>query len=188
MTIRRIALPAIVLALAAVGAAPAPRIHPVASDCSAAEGVDTTTWRRHNARAYTLLLPRGYRLARTQGVDSDVRGWSGPGGRYVSSDFGFYSDRLEVDGGSANEPYAVCEEGAGGDAPTPRIVLLRRDGRYGAGLFWPHPDGRRFSDYPSGDENREALDVIATSPREEDIPELLAIVRSVRLIDPRPNE
>jgi hypothetical protein len=122
------------------------------------------------------VAPGAVPSVQVQGIDSDVRRWDGPPRQSVGSDAGFYANRLD-----GEDLWEVCLDGD--DETEPRIVLLRGNGGYGAGLYWPHPS---FGEprHPA-QVQRFAVGVIAWSRRMADLPELLAIVRSVRL-NPKP--
>jgi hypothetical protein len=149
-------------------------------DCHADARVDTSAWRRVQAGAYTVRLPRAYQDRHARGVDSDLRAYAAPRGRLVTSDFGMWS-QSEVFERDADSTLAVCAPGSGTAAP--RIVVYRDEERgMTAALFWPYPNGRVVH-WPRGDQV-EAFNVFASSRRDADLPELLAIIRSIRLADP----
>lgn len=162
--IARRMLPAAACALLAGAAAPSPR--PAAGSCPTAPAADTTGWRRVETGIFTMLLPRGYRKIRTQGIDSAVDAWNAPRGRRVHTDYG---STMYVGGGPFRDPDLVCERGPG-DRWT--IVAYEQYGRHGIGYYG----------YDPSSEDR-ALVVMAESPRREDIPELLAIIHSLRWDD-----
>jgi hypothetical protein len=131
--------------------------------CSSAPAPSTSAWRRIDTGAFTIRLPRAYRGIRMRGIDSAVHGWNAPGRRTVRSDYG---PTRYVGGGPFRDPDLVCERG-------PRdswsIVRYEEHGVHGIGYYGLDPSR----------EDR-ALVLMAESPRREDIPELLAIIRSVR--------
>lgn len=132
--------------------------------CPAASAA-TASWRHTAGGPFVLRLPPAYRPVRRQGIDSEVREWRSPGGARVGTDYG--SVRY-VGGGVVDDPALVCESDLGGAW---RIVVYhdRDRGIHGVGYhgFDPARNGR-------------AVALTAESPRVADIPELMAIVRSLR--------
>jgi CubicO group peptidase (beta-lactamase class C family) len=137
--------------------------------CPAASA-DTVAWRRIDGEAFTLRLPRTYRPVRAEGVDSEVRGWRTPGGARVGTDYGSVE---YVGGGELDDPALVCESDLGGAW---RIVVYhdRERGVHGVSYYGFDPAG-----------TGKAVAMSAQSPRAADLPELMAIVRSLRWT-PRP--
>jgi hypothetical protein len=129
--------------------------------CSPGTAVDTTAWRRVGTGAFTIRLPRAYRRANVHGVDSAVDAWRASRRRQVGSDFG---PTRYVGDGSGSDPALVCERGPG-DA----WMIVAFD--HGFDYFARDP--------AAGD---RTLWIRAQSARREDLPELLAIVRSVRWV------
>jgi hypothetical protein len=138
------------------------------TQCPAAS-THTTTWRRASGSAFTLRLPRGYRRLELHGIDSAVEGWSAPGGRKVSADYG---PTEYVGIGIRDDSALLCEGVPNGPR---RIVLYHDRGIYGVGYYGRDPH-----------DNRSSLVFTAESPREADIPELLAIARSIRWTERTP--
>jgi hypothetical protein len=162
MTIVRRMIPIAACALAAVAAAPASRL--AAQNCPAAAAADTTEWRRVDAGNFSLRLPGSYRGARLQRIDAALRIWTAPRGRRIRSEYG--SARYVGNASPATDLRLVCDRGAG-DAW--RIVAYQLHGMYGIGYFALDPS-----------EEGHAVVLTAESPRREDLPELLAIVHSLR--------
>jgi hypothetical protein len=135
-----------------------------AQTCPAAAAADTTEWRRIEAGSYSLRLPGSYQPNRRQRIDGAVRDWTAPRFRSVHAEYG-----LSSFAGSATpvaEQDLICDQGPG-DAW--RIVVYENHGRFGIGYFGFDPT-----------EHGRALALTAESPRREDLPELLAIIHSVR--------
>lgn len=162
MTRIRRSLP-IALLVGAVIAAPA-RGQGGAGRCPAASA-DTVSWQRAGGEAFTLRLPRAYRSVRAQGIDTSVRGWRSGVGARIGTDYGSVQ---YVGGGAVDDPALVCESDHGGAW---RIVVYHDGDRGVHGVGYYAFDPAR---------NGRALAMTAESPRAADIPELLAIVRSVR--------
>lgn len=131
--------------------------------CSSAARVDTSTWRRVDTGVFTMRLPRGYRAIRVRGIDSAVEGWNASRHRTVRSDYG--STRY-VGGGPFRDADLVCERGPNDSWS---IVAYDQYGVHGVGYYGLDPS-----------KEDRALVLTAESPRREDVPELLAIIRSVR--------
>jgi hypothetical protein len=130
--------------------------------CTSTVAVDTSTWRRIDTGVFTMRLPRAYRGIRMRGVDSAVEGWNAGGGRRVRSDYGW----TQYVGGPFSDTDVVCERGP---RDSWRIAAYEYRGRLGVGYHGLDPS-----------RDDRALMVMAESPRREDIPELFAIIRSVR--------
>jgi hypothetical protein len=131
--------------------------------CTSAVVVDTAWWGRIDTGVFTMRLPRGYRKIRAQGIDSDVDGWRASHGRKVGSDYGWTE---YVGDGSDSDPNLVCERGPGGAW---MIVAYEQNAAYGIAYYARDPSA----------DNR-SLVLRAESPRRQDMPELLAIIHSVR--------
>lgn len=165
--------------LAAGCAAPIRSAAVEASPCASALRMDTSSWRQIDAVSFVFRLPAGFKQQEVESIDSALRRWVAPDGREVQTDYGFYNRRFEAGpAGSGEELITVCQEGDGESAP--QIVLYRtHEGLYAAGLYWPQPGGGRKL-FGAAGTLREALWMSAQSPRREDLPELLAILSSVR--------
>lgn len=131
--------------------------------CTSAVQADTATWRRVGTDVFTLRLPRAYRGVWMRGIDTAVHGWKAPRGRTVHSDYGYVH---YVGGGPFSDPELVCESGP---RDAWRIFAYEDRGVYGVGYFGLDPS-----------RDDRALTLEARSPRREDVPELLAIIRSMR--------
>lgn len=131
--------------------------------CTSAVRVDTSTWRRVGTGVYTLRMPRVYRGVRMRGIDTAVHGWNAPRRRTVHSDYGYVH---YVGGGPFSHPEHVCESGPRGAW---RILAFEERGLYSVGYYGLDPS-----------RDDRALVLEARSPRREDVPELLAIIRSMR--------
>lgn len=179
-TVRLRHLVRVVLLLPACAVATPPRdAEPVADECASADRVDTADWLLVDEGAFTLRLRPEYSEVDVRGIDSQVGRWRGPGERSVHSDYGFYSASFDADSTrSVREPIVYCERRVTEAAP--QVVLYRTEHGYAAGLYWPRPEGRSIPFGRGLSPNPMALRFTATSPRAEEIPELLAIVRSVR--------
>jgi hypothetical protein len=149
-------------ALAAVAASPAPRL--AAQTCPAAAAADTTEWRRIEAGSYSLRLPGSYQPDRQQRINTAVRDWTAPHFRGVHAEYGL--SRFVGSATPVAEQDLICDQGPG-DAW--RIVVYELHGRFGIGYYGFDPT-----------EPGRALALTAESPRREDLPELLAIIHSVR--------
>jgi hypothetical protein len=160
MIVRRMIPIAACALLAAVAAAP--RL--AAQTCPAAAAADTTEWRRVDAGNFTLRLPGSYRGTRLQRIDAAVRSWTAPRGRRVRSEYG--TARYVGNTTPATNLRLVCDQGPNDSW---RIVAYEQRGIYGIGYFGPDPS-----------EEGRALVLTAESPRREDLPELLAIIHSLR--------
>jgi len=154
---------------------------PVGPPCEWAAGIDTRSWRPVTVGAFSFRLPPGYREQRTRGIDSVVRRWRSRNGRFVDLDYGMYTARFEDGPGSRmGQPMIECAAGDGTAAP--QIVIYRSiEGEHVVGLYWPVPGGRALEYGANRHVQRDALWLEASSHREQDLPELLAIVRSVAL-------
>jgi len=168
MTIVRRMIPIAACALAAVAASPAARL--AAQSCPAAAAADTTEWRRVEAGNFTLRLPGSYRTPYQQRIDGAVRTWTAPHGRRVRSEYG--TARNLGNTSPATDRRLACEQGVG-DAWW--IVAYQERGAYGIGYYGRDPS-----------EEGRALILTAESPRRSDLPELLAIIRSLRWSGPPP--
>lgn len=160
MIVRRM-IPIAACALVAAAAA-TPRL--AAQTCPSAAAADTTEWRRVDAGSYSLRLPGSYQGVYRQRLGGPVRDWTAPRFRSVHAEYGL--SRFVGNGSPVVDPEMICEQGPG-DAW--RIVVYEQHGRYGIGYygFDPTQEGR-------------ALALTAESQRREDLPELLAIVLSLR--------
>jgi len=154
-------IPTAACALAAVAAAPSPQL--AAQTCPSVAAADTTEWRRVPAGNFTLRLPGSYRGTRMQRMDAAVRSWSAPRGRRVRSEYG--SATHVGSGTPIGDPKLVCDRGV---RDAWRMVVYEERGVFGIGYFGLDPS-----------EEGRALVLTAESPRREDLPELLAIVRSL---------
>ena len=158
--VRRMMLAA--CALAAGAAIPAPRL--AAQTCPAAAAADTTEWRRVEAGTFSLRLPGSYHGTDGQRLDGPVRDWVAPRFRSVHAEYGL--SRFVGSATPVTEQDLICDQGPG-DAW--RIVVYEQHGRFGIGFYGFDPT-----------EPGRALAVRAESPRRGDLPELLAIIHSVR--------
>ena len=131
--------------------------------CTSAVRVDTSTWRHIRTDVFTLRLPRAYRGIRVRGIDTAVHRWNAPRHRTVGSDYGYVH---YVGGGPFRDPELVCESGP---RDSWRIIAYAERGVYGVGYYGLDPS-----------RDDRALVLEARSPRREDVPELLAIIRSMR--------
>jgi hypothetical protein len=107
-------------------------------------------------------------------VDSSVDEWRTADGRTLISDYGFYNGPFSP--GPRRLDLIECQTGGNGE---PQIVTFRTGEGFGAGLYWVVPGGRTIETMQRV--SPLSLWVGAESPRAEHLPELLAIVRSVRL-------
>ena len=166
MMVRRM-IPIAACALLAA-TADAPRL--AAQTCPGAAAADTTEWRRVEAGNFSLRLPGSYHTPSQQRIDGAVRSWTAPHGRRVRSEYGT-SGYIGNTSPATNRRLA-CEQGPG---ETWRIVAYQQRGVYGIGYYGLDPT-----------EEGRALVLVAESPRRSDLPELLAIIRSLRWPGPPP--
>ncbi|MFL5385755.1 MAG: hypothetical protein ACJ8GN_24840 [Longimicrobiaceae bacterium] len=166
MMVRRM-IPVAACALIA-GAALAPRL--AAQTCPAAAAADTTEWRRVDAGNFSLRLPGSYHGTHGQRLDGPVRTWTAPRGRRVRSEYG--SARSVGNTSPATSRRLVCDQGVGDSW---RIVAYEQRGVFGIGYFGRDPS-----------EEGRAVVLTAESPRRQDLPELLAIIHSLRWAGPPP--
>jgi len=131
--------------------------------CTSTVRVDTSTWRRIDTGVFTMRLPRAYRGVRMRGIDTAVHGWNAPRRRTVHSDYGSVH---YVGGGPFRDPELVCESGP---RDAWKIIAYEDRGVFGVGYYGLDPS-----------RDDRALVLTAESPRREDVPELLAIIRSMR--------
>jgi len=161
MIVRRM-IPIAACALAMAAMAPAARL--AAQTCPAAAAADTTEWRRVEAGSFSLRLPGSYHGKDGQRLDGPVRDWTAPRFRSVHAEYGL--SRFVGSASPVAEEDLICDQGPGDDW---RIVVYELHGRFGIGYYGFDPT-----------EPGRALAVSAESPRRADLPELLAIIHSVR--------
>ena len=153
----------------------------IAQPCASAARVDTAGWQVIQRGAFVFRIP-ACAPQEVRSVDSAVDEWRSPEARVVHSDYGMWTGPVQRGPNSRmREPITVCAMGDSTSAP--QLVVYRTfEGAQAAGLYWPTPGGRSRLFGPSGENiQREALWLEAASPHAEDLPELLAIVQSVRL-------
>ena len=166
MIVRRmIPIAACALLAAAAGAS---RL--AAQTCPAAAAADTTEWRRVDAGNFSLRLPGSYRTPYGQRLDGPIRSWNAPHGRRVRSEYGT-AGQIGNTSPAINRRLA-CDQGPG---ETWRIVAYQQRGVYGIGYYGLDPT-----------EEGRAIVLMAESTRRADLPELLAIIHSLRWAGPPP--
>jgi hypothetical protein len=146
------------------------------SACPSTAGINTRDWFELRVSRYVFRIPRSYQEEPDRHVDSDVRDWSTSDGRTLTSDYGFYTRPFGPSSGLTQ--FVECPNGVvrGG----PQIVTFTTERGVGAGLYWIVPNGRTLQTGPN-EVSPLALWMRAESPRAQDLPELLAIMRSTRL-------
>jgi len=144
-------------------------------DCPSTARIDTQDWQQLPGSRYTYQLPRSYEMQPDRHVDSDVVDWKTSDGRTITSDYGFYTGSF-----GASPRFVELVECHAAENGGPQIVTYKTEAGVGAGLYWIVPNGRTLEDRP-GRMLRLSLWMVAESPRSEDLPELLAIIRSARV-------
>jgi hypothetical protein len=172
-------LAAFVVTLLAISGCAARATPPAAAysgpPCDAGEQVDTRSWEEVRLVSFTFRLPPGYRNLNARGIDSYVASWRGREGQEIHADYGEYNAPAD----ERAPGVVVCQKQDGSSAP--QIAFFRTAGpKLGAALYWVASGG-------TGPPEREAahpttLRMSVSSPREQDLAELLAIVRSVRRV------
>lgn len=150
--------------------------------CEAGAGVDTGAWEPIRSGVFSFRVPPGYRQQKGLSIDSDFRKWYSPGGQGLTTDYGIYNGPFEKGPHRPmREPIIECARGDGTAAP--QLVVYRTvEKRYAVGLYWVVSEARRLRPQRGPVVEPETLWLEAVSPREEHLPELLAIARSVRLL------
>lgn len=152
---------------------------PAAILCRSLDRVDTRSWSRVRIGGVRFRVPPSYRRHKVQGIDSALGAWRGRNGQEISTDYGIYGAPFQAISYRVHATFAVCQGSDG--VETPQIVTFRTaKGEYGVGFYWVVPGGRAYPYGPNRYMQREALSMMATSPRAEDIPTLLAVARSVQ--------
>jgi hypothetical protein len=147
--------------------------------CRSLDRVDTGSWRSVRVGLVRFRIPRSYRRREIQGIDSTPGAWLGPSGQAIWTDYGVYGAPFETTTLRGGEAFAICQRNDGGG--TPQIVTFwTSKGEYGVGFYWVVAGGRSLPGGANGFMRRESLWIKATSPRAADLPELLAVVRSVQ--------
>jgi hypothetical protein len=147
--------------------------------CIDSSRVETSEWKEVRNSVYSHRIPPWFQLQPDQSVDSDVTEWKTSDNRRVLSDYGFWNGPFTPS--IRLTDVAVCQASSDNK---PQIVTFRTPDGVGAGLYWIVPGGPSKQVGPTH-HSPLAMWISAESPNPHDLPELLAIVRSVRLHDPK---
>lgn len=168
-------LAALVLAGCRAPSAPTPTL-------SCAERVeDVTDWAAVDRSSFRFRLPAEFVEVPVQGIDSRVGRWTAGPLRDVTFDEGMFAG--PVDGMEDHPGYAECRDFIDGRAVT-IVVLFDSAGTFSVGRgkkYWAAASWRDVMP-------EVHLTMTATTPDAADVPELVAILRSVRFPDGLPTE
>lgn len=179
----RIVVPLICATLSACSVVGSGNVLPSVTEqrCDGLASIETGNWELVQIGVFSFRLPASYQEQKTRSIDSVIRRWDSRNGPAVDLDYGLYTRRFERGPHSRmREPITECL--SGDSTAAPQIVIYRTlDERHAVGLYWPVPGGRQLEFGANREVQREALWLEASSRRQEDLPELMAIIQSVEL-------
>jgi hypothetical protein len=142
--------------------------------------VPAENWQTAAVGTVQFRLPSEYAPLEVRSVDSAVDAWATRRGQRVDTDLGLHTRHfLGRRDGPIQRLIAICSSAT--DGAWPQIVLYwDYDERVAAGLWWPLPEQRMLAD-DDGRVRPTAFWMAASSSDSTDLPELLTIVRSVRV-------
>ena len=134
-----------------------------------------------NQEQFSFRLPPGFEQVPAQGIDSRVgRYEADDGAAMISFDLGWYSNDLREDPARYAD-YEQCREMIGGQQATLITTRLQNtgspeDGRLVAAATW-----RNIAGAPDTSRTQVHLTIWSTTRNAERLPELLAMLRTVRI-------
>ena len=171
---------ALLVAAWCAACAPANRISPL-PPCPTPP-IDITSWELVERQQFSFHLPPGFQQVPAQGIDSDVSRYEADAGAsMISFDLGWYSNELREDPARYAD-YRQCREMIGGRRATVITTRLQNtgspaeDGRLVAAATW-----RNIGGAPDTSRTKVHLTVWSATRDAERLPQLLAMLRTVRI-------